>query len=146
MKTLGQAATLWLWLGAWIALMVGVVMLVPGATMLLRDPQAAPACDETPTTPGTTCHYYRDGDPVGGKTYQQASAEQRGSHEDGTQLLLIGAAVIVAGSTLLLGVKYAWSSGDPKSASGGDRVAMNNPARPPRTPSRDCAEISVGES
>ncbi|WP_280265967.1 hypothetical protein [Nocardia wallacei] len=141
MKTLGQAATFWLWLGAWIALMVGVVMLVPGATMLLRDPQAAPACDETPMTPGTTCRYYRDGDPVGGKTYQQASAEQRGSDGDGTQLLLIG-----AGSTLLLGVKYARSSGDPKSASGGDHVAMNNPARPSRTPSRDCAEISVGES
>ncbi|WP_460699817.1 hypothetical protein [Nocardia thraciensis] len=125
-------------------------MLVPAAAMLMRDPQAAPTCDEKPMTPGTTCRYYRNGESAGGKSYEQALAEQRGSHETGTQLLLSAAGVIIVSSAVLVGVRYARSSGAPKSAAatptnpvdqdprqrellraatGGDPVAMNNLAR-----------------
>ncbi|MFJ1459340.1 hypothetical protein [Nocardia sp. N2S4-5] len=142
LKTLGQVVTLVLWLGAWLALIVGAVMLIPGTAMLLSDPQAAPTCDERTMEPGTICRHYRNGAPAGGETYEQALAAQRNSHENGIQILLIAGGAIIASSAVLLGIKYALESGDQKpatadprerellrAATAGDPVAMNNLAR-----------------
>ncbi|MFI6217664.1 tetratricopeptide repeat protein [Nocardia brasiliensis] len=128
MLVLRQLAFLVAMLAGVVAVPVAVISIGMGVYLLSQDPNATPMCDERPMTPNSVCYTYRNGEQVGGTSYDQAVRAQRNSHESGKGALGVGALAVLVGLVAL--AVYRNGPPDPAPSPSASGSAPAKPAVP----------------